>query len=163
MLLNEYGPTETTVTATVHAVRAQETARAPIGRPLANVRIYVLDGQGQPAPLGVQGEICIGGEGVARGYLNQPELTEERFVKDPFSDEPGARMYRTGDLGYWQADGALQFAGRNDDQVKIRGFRVELGEIEARLSELPQVREVVVLAREDHPGDRRLVAYWTAP
>ena len=162
VLLNEYGPTETTVTATVHAVRAQETARAPIGRPLANVRIYVLDGQGQPAPLGVQGEICIGGEGIARGYLNRLELTEERFVKDPFSDEPGARMYRTGDLGYWQADGALQFAGRNDDQVKIRGFRVELGEIEAQLAALAQVREAVVVAREDHPGDKRLVAYWTA-
>ena len=162
VLLNEYGPTETTVTATTHAVKAQEAARAPIGRPLANVRIYVLDGQGQPAPLGVQGEICIGGEGVARGYLNQPELTEERFVKDPFSDVPEARIYRTGDLGYWQADGVLQFVGRNDDQIKIRGFRVELGEIEARLAELAQVRDVVVLAREDHPGDGRLVAYWTA-
>ena len=162
VLLNEYGPTETTVTATVHEMKAQEVAHAPIGRPLANVRIYVLDGQGQPAPLGVQGEICIGGEGVARGYLNQQELTEEKFVKDPFSDALEARMYRTGDLGYWQADGVLQFAGRNDDQVKIRGFRVELGEIEARLAELPEVREVLVLAREDQPGDKRLVAYWTA-
>ena len=122
----------------------------------------MLDDQGQPAPLGVQGEICIGGEGVARGYLNRPELTEERFVKDPFSNEPGARMYRTGDLGYWQADGVLQFVGRNDFQVKIRGFRVELGEIEARLADLSGVRDAVVVAREDHPGDRRLVAYWTA-
>ncbi|RRN46000.1 amino acid adenylation domain-containing protein [Lautropia dentalis] len=161
VLLNEYGPTETTVTATAHAVKAQEAVRAPIGRLLANVRIYVLDDQGQPVPIGVQGEICIGGEGVARGYLNQPELTEERFVKDPFSDVPEARMYRTGDLGYWRVDGVLQFVGRNDDQVKIRGFRVELGEIEARLAALEQIREAVVLAREDHPGNRRLVAYWT--
>ena len=162
VLLNEYGPTEATVTATTHVVQPQEMARAPIGRPLANVRIYVLDDHNQPAPIGVQGEIFIGGEGVARGYLNRLELSGERFVKDPFSEEPGARMYRAGDLGYWQADGVLQFAGRNDDQVKIRGFRVELGEIEARLGEFPPVKEVVVLAREDHSGDKRLVAYWTA-
>ena len=162
VLLNEYGPTEATVTATTHVVQPQEMARAPIGRPLANVRIYVLDDHGWPAPVGVQGEICIGGEGVARGYLNRPELSGERFVKDPFSEKPGARMYRTGDLGYWQTDGVLQFAGRNDDQVKIRGFRVELGEIEARLGELARVREAVVVALEDQPGDRRLVAYWTA-
>ena len=162
VLLNEYGPTEATVTATTHVVQPQEMARAPIGRPLANVRIYVLDDHGWPAPVGVQGEICIGGEGVARGYLNRPELSGERFAKDPFSEKPGARMYRTGDLGYWQTDGVLQFAGRNDDQVKIRGFRVELGEIEARLGELARVREAVVVALEDQPGDRRLVAYWTA-
>ncbi len=162
MLFNEYGPTETTVTATIHEIRPTDMARAPIGRPLANVRVYVLDEWGQPTPLGVQGEIYIGGEGVARGYLNRQELTEERFVKDPFSEQPGARMYRTGDLGYWQADGVLQFAGRNDDQVKIRGFRIELGEIEAQLSQVPQLRKVAVVAREDRPGDKRLVTYWTA-
>ena len=161
VVLNEYGPTETAVTATMHAVQLHESIRAPIGRPLANVRVYVLDGQGNPVPMGVSGEIHIGGDGVARGYLNRPELTAEKFVVDPFSEEPGARMYKTGDLGRWRKDGTIEYLGRNDFQVKIRGFRVELGEIEARLSELPAVREVVVLAREDLPGDKRLVAYWT--
>ena len=113
-------------------------------------------------PLGVTGEIHIGGDGVALGYLNRPELTAERFIPDPFREEPNARMYRTGDLGYWRADGLIEFVGRNDFQVKVRGFRIELGEIEARLGELPEVKEVVVLAREDQPGDKRLVAYWTA-
>ena len=161
VVLNEYGPTETAVTATMHAVQLHESIRAPIGRPLANVRVYVLDGQGNPVPMGVSGEIHIGGDGVARGYLNRPELTAEKFMVDPFSEEPGARMYKTGDLGRWRKDGTIEYLGRNDFQVKIRGFRVELGEIEARLSELPAVREVVVLAREDLPGDKRLVAYWT--
>ena len=158
-----YGPTEAAVDATHWACDAtQQQGRVPIGRPIANTRIYILDGQGQPVPVGVSGEIHIAGDGVARGYLNQPELTAERFVRDPFSEEVDARMYRTGDLGRWRADGAIEYLGRNDFQVKIRGLRIELGEIEAKLAEQPQVREAVVLAREDGAGDRRLVAYVTA-
>jgi amino acid adenylation domain-containing protein len=163
-IVNEYGPTETVVGCAVYEVPANFplTATTPIGRPIANTQIYILDARGDPAPIGVSGELYIGGAGVARGYLNRPNLTSERFVADPFSAEPGARMYKTGDLGCWTADGVIEYLGRNDFQVKIRGFRIELGEIEARLAEHESVREPVVLAREDRSGDKRLVAYFVS-
>ncbi|MBV4481744.1 non-ribosomal peptide synthetase [Pseudomonas khavaziana] len=162
-LVHCYGPTETTTYATTYEVRAvgADTDSVPVGRPISNTQIYVLDAQLQPVPLGISGEICIGGDGVAKGYLNRPELTAEKFVSNPFVEQPGALMYRTGDLGRWSADGLLECLGRNDDQVKIRGFRIELGEIEARLAGCPGIQDVAVLAREDVPGDKRLVAYFT--
>jgi len=160
-LINAYGPTESTVCATVYQCRAGRSGAPPIGRPIANTTVYILDGRKEPVPIGVVGELYIGGAGVARGYLNRAELTAEKFHLDPFATQPGARMYRTGDLGRWLPDGNIEFLGRNDFQVKIRGFRVELGEIEARLAEYPGVREAVVIAREDTPGEKRLVAYYT--
>ncbi|HEX8139745.1 MAG TPA: MupA/Atu3671 family FMN-dependent luciferase-like monooxygenase [Pyrinomonadaceae bacterium] len=203
-LLNMYGPTETTIWSMVHEVGVVEST-VPIGRPIANTQIYILDAAGQPTPTGVAGELCIGGRGLARGYLNRPELTEERFIPDRFAHmqlargglqklpasseahfeiEPyqttadflkpqppkgnghgnghaanKARLYKTGDLARFRPDGSLEFLGRMDHQVKIRGFRIELGEIEAVLAEHQGVREAVVVAREDVPGDKRLVAY----
>jgi amino acid adenylation domain-containing protein len=155
-----YGPTETTILASAHRVPADGAAAGhPIGRPLGNVRVYVCDALGQPQPVGVAGELLIGGRGVARGYLGRPALTAERFVPDPFSAVPGARLYRSGDRARWKEGGVLEFLGRTDFQVKIRGFRIELGEIEARLRQHPAVRQAVVLAREDVPGRKRLVAY----
>ncbi|HZI31263.1 MAG TPA: non-ribosomal peptide synthetase, partial [Candidatus Binatia bacterium] len=131
----------------------------PIGRPLANTQIYILDKNLQPVPAGVSGEILIGGDGVARGYLNRPELTAEKFIRDPFNPNPDARLYHTGDVGRFRADGTIEFLGRMDNQVKIRGHRVELGEIESALEQHPAVRDAVVMAREDSPGDKRLAAY----
>jgi amino acid adenylation domain-containing protein len=160
-VFNVYGPTECTVDATC-AFLKQSGAIPVIGRPLANTAVYILDAALQPVPLGVTGELFIGGAGVARGYLNRPELSAERFLADPFSSVADACMYKTGDLGRWLPDGSIEYQGRNDFQVKIRGFRIELGEIEARLAVCAGVREAVVLAREDVPGDKRLVAYLVA-
>ncbi|MCF7223318.1 amino acid adenylation domain-containing protein [Marilutibacter chinensis] len=154
---NVYGPTECTVDATLARIEAGVPPN--IGRGIANTRIYLLDAYGQPVPEGVCGELHIGGEGVARGYLNREDLTAERFRADPFSTVPGARMYRTGDLGRWRSDGVIEYLGRNDFQIKIRGFRIEPGEIEAALARGDGIREAVVLVREDAAGDKRLVAY----
>ncbi|WP_143187497.1 non-ribosomal peptide synthetase, partial [Xenorhabdus eapokensis] len=171
-LLHVYGPTETTTFASTYEIPvlenedgvethfvASESRKIPIGHPISNTQIYILDPQGQPVPVGVAGEIHIAGDGVARGYLNRPELTAERFLTDPFSSKPEARMYKTGDLGRWLPDGNIEYLGRNDFQVKLRGFRIELGEIETKLTQCDGVREAVVIAREDEPGQKRLVAY----
>ncbi|MEV7602213.1 amino acid adenylation domain-containing protein, partial [Kitasatospora sp. NPDC089797] len=160
-VLNHYGPTETTVGVTTHHPRAEElaaTPTVPIGRPLGNVRAYVLDDRGEPVPVGVPGELLIGGAQVTRGYLGRPGLTAERFVPDPYG-EPGSRLYRTGDLTRRLPDGAIEYLGRLDDQVKIRGFRIELGEVESALAALAPVAAAAVMVREDRPGDRQLVGY----
>lgn len=157
-VINMYGPTETTIWSTIYPVNNDQSS-IPIGRPIANTEIYILDRNLLPAPIGVAGELYIGGEGVTRGYLNRPELTTERFIKHPFNDACSARLYRTGDLARYRPDGNIEFLGRIDNQVKIRGFRIELGEIETLLERNPAVRQAVVVAREDVPGDKRLVAY----
>ncbi|HKH48755.1 MAG TPA: amino acid adenylation domain-containing protein, partial [Thermoanaerobaculia bacterium] len=161
-LLNAYGPTECSDDVTHHAMARPDLTPSlslPIGRPVANTRIHVLDAAGRPTVRGVAGELCVAGRGVGRGYLGLPERTAQVFVPDPWGGELGSRLYRTGDLARWLADGTLEFLGRLDHQVKVRGFRIELGEIEALLATLAGVREAVVLAREDRPGDQRLVAY----
>jgi amino acid adenylation domain-containing protein len=160
-LLHVYGPTETTTFATWQLVDEvpDGATTIPIGRPIASTTCYILDAYGQPVPIGVAGEMYIGGDGLAREYLNRPELTAEKFIPHPFSHEPGPRLYKTGDLARYLPNGNIEFLGRIDHQVKIRGFRIELGEIEAILEQHPTVRETVVLTREDEPRDIRLVAY----
>jgi len=159
-LHNLYGPTEATIDATFWTCeRTAEDPTVPIGHPTRNMRAYVLDDALQPVPIGVVGELHLGGVGLATGYLHRPALTAERFIPNPFGSEPGDRLYKTGDLATYRADGALLYAGRRDHQVKLRGLRVELGEIEATLRQHASVREVVVVARDDHRGGRKLVAY----
>jgi amino acid adenylation domain-containing protein len=159
-LHNLYGPTEAAIDVTFWNCRRKcSQGIVPIGRPIANTQIYILDKQLQPVPIGIAGELHIGGVGLARGYLNRPELTDEKFISNPFSPDPKVRLYKTGDLARYHPDGTIEFLGRIDHQVKIRGFRIELGEIEAILVQHPAVREVLVLAREEKPDDKQLVAY----
>ncbi len=162
---NFYGPAESTTFATFHPLTVAETSRVqtiPIGGPVSNTQVYVLNRYLQPVPIGVAGDIYVGGDGLARGYWERPQLTAEKFVPHPFSQIPGERLYYTGDVGVYRRDGAIEFAGRRDEQIKIRGFRVELGEIEAALASYEGIREQVVIMREDQPGDRRLTAYVVA-
>jgi hypothetical protein len=161
-VVNMYGITETTVFVTYRVIRAKDLENncgSVIGVPIPDLQLYLLDEHFEPVPLGVAGEICIGGAGLGRGYLNRPELTQEKFVADPFSSVRGARLYRSGDLARRTDDGELEYLGRTDHQVKIRGFRVELGEIESTLSSHPGIRESVVLAEDGPQGDKRLIAY----
>ena len=157
-MINAYGPTETTVCATM-SLPLSGSVIPPIGFPVINTRVYVLDGSLEPVPVGVAGELYIAGSGLARGYLNRPALTAERFIADPNADVPGARMYRTGDLVRWRNDGSLEFIGRTDQQVKLRGFRIELGEIEAALRSLPEVTDVAVVLRDEEPRGKQIVGY----
>jgi amino acid adenylation domain-containing protein len=157
-LWNLYGPTETTIWSLIAQIESQSRLIV-IGRPISNTQIYILDANLQPVPIGVPGELYIGGDGLARGYLNRPELTLEKFIPNPFSDYPSERLYKTGDLARYLADGNIEYLGRIDNQVKIRGFRIELGEIETVLNTHPQIQQTVVIAIEDIPGNKRLVAY----
>jgi hypothetical protein len=159
-LYNLYGPTEAAIDVTHWTCRRGEDQHSiPIGRPVANTQAYVLDEHLQPVPIGVAGELYIGGVQVGRGYLNRPDLTKERFLPDPFSPQRGARLYRTGDLARYRADGNIEFVGRADTQVKLRGYRIELGEIETVLAQYPGVSQVAVILRADPGSDARLVAY----
>ena len=164
-LVNNYGPTEATVGATIYDLSVADTTlkELPIGRPLGNVQTYILDGNRQPVPIGVPGELHIGGAGLARGYLNRPDLTDQRFIPNPFSNEPGERLYKTGDLARYLPDGNIEFIGRIDNQVKIRGFRIELGEIETAISQHPLVKEAVVIATENNTDNKQIVAYIALP
>src|SRR5713226_1548702 len=156
-LWNMYGPTETTIWSAASRVTSGKPLL--IACPINNTQFYIVDASHQPVPIGIPGELCIGGEGVARGYVNRPELTGEKFIADPFSRKPGARLYRTGDLARYRSDGGIEFLGRMDQQVKVQGFRIELGEIESVLNKHSSVRHAVVSVREEAPGDKRLVAY----
>src|SRR5260221_63196 len=159
-LINGYGPTENPTFTCCHAIDDPDglNGSVPIGRPISNTSVYILDASMNPVPVGVRGELYIGGDGVARGYLDLPGLNAERFVLDPVSQTPGACLYRTGDLVRYRASGEIEFIGRMDNQVKVRGFRIELGEIESALAEHPTVREAAVIARKDN-GDKHLAAY----
>ena len=161
-VINGYGPTENTTFTCCHPMTDPEALgqSVPIGRPIANTTVFILDGQLRPVPIGVIGDLYAGGDGLARGYLNLPELTAERFIESPFADKPGDRLYQVGDRARYLADGTIEFFGRSDSQVKLRGYRIELAEIETVLNEHEAIRDVVVAAREDTPGDKRLVAYW---
>ncbi len=163
-IINEYGPTETVVGCCVYEVSAETDLEhsVPIGKPIANTQLYILDRAMQLAPTGVAGELYIAGDGLARGYFNRPELTAASFVPNPFSSTPGARMYRTGDLVRYRSNGDIEYLGRIDRQIKLYGHRIELGEIESVLSREPEVHEAVVMARKDHAGEERLVAYVVA-
>ncbi|HKQ79108.1 MAG TPA: amino acid adenylation domain-containing protein, partial [Blastocatellia bacterium] len=163
-VINEYGPTEATVGCAAYRIAASalEDGTVPIGRPIANAAIYLLDEELRPCPVGAPGEIYISGDCLARGYLYRPDLTAERFLPNPHSEQPGTRMYRTGDIGRYRSDGCIEYLGRNDDQVKINGHRLELGEVEAALAQYPMIREAVVLARAEDGGPR-LIAYFTRP
>jgi amino acid adenylation domain-containing protein len=158
---NLYGPSEDTTYSTFALITADRDGAPPIGRPISNTQAYILDRRLQLVPVGVIGELCIGGAGLARGYLARPDLTAEYFIPDPFSDRPGQRLYLTGDLASFASDGNITFVGRADHQIKLRGYRIELGEIESMIGEHEDVREAVVIVREDHPDDKRLVAYVT--
>lgn len=160
-LINEYGPTETVVGCCTYEVAPGDpaTGSVPIGRPVANTQLYILDRYRNPVPVGVVGELYIGGAGVARGYMNRPELNQERFIPDPFSGQIDSRLYKTGDLARYRQDGILEYFGRVDNQVKVRGYRIELGEIEATLASEPSVKSCAVLVREDEPGNKQLVGY----
>ncbi len=156
---NAYGPTETTVCASMHKCQGSYPAGPPIGKANSNFKLYVLDLYSAPVPVGVPGELCVSGTGLARGYHNRPALTAEKFIPNPFSQLPGDRLYRTGDLVRYLPDGNIEFLGRIDHQVKVRGFRIELGEIEAVLARHEHIVNQFVMAREDKPGDKRLTAY----
>jgi amino acid adenylation domain-containing protein len=161
--INTYGPSEASIIATAYEPPAdrvwEASASIPIGHPIANTQVYLLDRDLRPVPAGESGELHIGGVGLARGYLNQPQLSAEKFIANPFSNEPGARLYKTGDMGRCLPNGEIEFLGRSDDQVKIRGFRVELGEVESALAQHPEIQDPVVVARDDEAGGKRLVAY----
>ncbi|MGB8687456.1 MAG: alpha/beta fold hydrolase, partial [Microcoleus sp.] len=163
LIFNHYGPTETTVGVLTYQVKRgqvrPDSQTVPLGRPISNTEIYILDSHFQPLPVGTAGELYIGGAGLGRGYLNRPDLTQEKFIPHPFSNNPDSRLYKTGDRARYLPDGNIEFLGRIDNQVKIRGFRIELGEIESLLAQHPNVGAAVVIAREDTLGDKRLVAY----
>jgi amino acid adenylation domain-containing protein len=160
-LINGYGPTEGTTFTCCHTISSEDAQgnSIPIGRPISNTQVYLLDSENELVPPGGVGELCIGGDGLARGYLNQPELTGAKFVRHPFRDEPEARIYKTGDLARYRPDGSLEFLGRTDNQVKINGHRIELGEIEVVVMQHPSVRSTAVVARHDTPGEKKLIAY----